>query len=114
MMMHANATVTVCHTRTPDVPAVTREADIIVAASGQMESIGREYLREGQIVIDVVIGWNEEKQKLFGDVCFEEAEALVTAMAASGPNISCRFPTSDLAPSEMNTSSGPISTPRVR
>ena len=80
MLMHENATVTVCHTRTKDVPAVTREADLVIAASGQMESVGREYLREGQIVIDVGIGWNEEKQKLCGDVRFEEAEGLVSAL----------------------------------
>ena len=80
MLMHENATITVCHTRTKDVPAAAREADLIIAASGQMESIGREYLREGQIVIDVGIGWNEEKQKLCGDVRFEEAEGLVSAL----------------------------------
>ena len=80
MLMHENATVTVCHTRTKDVPAVTREADLVIAASGQMESVGREYLREGQIVIDVGIGWNEEKQKFCGDVRFEEAEGLVSAL----------------------------------
>ena len=80
MLMHANATVTVCHTRTVDVPAVTREAEILVAASGQMESVGAEYLRPGQIVIDVGIGWNEAKQKLCGDVKAEEAEPLAAAL----------------------------------
>ena len=80
MLMHANATVTVCHTRTVDVPAITREADILVAASGQMESIGAEYLRPGQILIDVGIGWNEAKQKLCGDLRFEEAEPLAAAL----------------------------------
>ena len=80
MLMHANATVTVCHTRTVDVPAVAREADVLVAASGQMESVGESYLKPGQIVIDVGIGWNELKQKLCGDVCFEEAEPLVAAL----------------------------------
>ena len=80
MLMHANATVTVCHTRTVDVPSVTKEADILVAASGQMESVGADYLRPGQIVIDVGIGWNEAKQKLCGDVRFEEAEPLVEAI----------------------------------
>ena len=80
MLMHANATVTVCHTRTVDVPAVAREADVLVAASGQMESVGASYLKPGQIVIDVGIGWNELKQKLCGDVCFEEAEPLVAAL----------------------------------
>ena len=80
LLMHANATVTVCHTRTVDVPAVTRGADIVVAASGKMESVGADYLRPGQIVIDVGIGWNEEKQKLCGDVRFEEAEPVVAAI----------------------------------
>jgi methylenetetrahydrofolate dehydrogenase (NADP+)/methenyltetrahydrofolate cyclohydrolase len=80
MLMHANATVTVCHTRTVDVPSITREADIVVAASGQMESVSAEYLRPGQIVIDVGIGWNEAKQKLCGDLRQEEAEPLVAAL----------------------------------
>ena len=80
MLMHANATVTICHTRTVDVPSITKEADIVIAASGQMESIGAEHLREGQIVIDVGIGWNEEKQKLCGDVKFEEAEPIVASI----------------------------------
>ncbi|MBQ9721865.1 MAG: bifunctional 5,10-methylenetetrahydrofolate dehydrogenase/5,10-methenyltetrahydrofolate cyclohydrolase [Oscillospiraceae bacterium] len=80
MLMHANATVTICHTRTADVPSVTRGADIVIAASGRMESVGAEQLREGQIVIDVGIGWNEAKQKLCGDVKFEEAEPVVQAI----------------------------------
>jgi len=80
MLMHENATVTVCHTRTADIPGITRGADLVIAASGQMESVGAGYLREGQTVIDVGIGWNEEKQKLCGDVRFEEAEPLVGAI----------------------------------
>ena len=80
MLMHANATVTICHTRTVDVPSVTREADIVIAASGQMESVGAEYVSEGQTVIDVGIGWNEAKGKLCGDVKFEEAEPVVAAI----------------------------------
>ena len=80
MLMHANATVTICHTRTVDVPSITKEADIVIAASGQMESVGAEYLSEGQTVIDVGIGWNEEKGKLCGDVKFEEAEPVVAAI----------------------------------
>ena len=77
MLMHENATVTVCHTRTVDVPSITKEADIVIAASGQMESVGAEYIREGQVVIDVGIGWNEAKGKLCGDVRFEDAEPVV-------------------------------------
>ena len=77
MLMHKNATVTTCHTRTVDMPSVTREADILIVCAGQMESIGKEYLREGQIVVDVGINWNEEKGKLCGDVKFDEAEHFV-------------------------------------
>ena len=80
MLMHKNATVTTCHTKTVDMPSITREADILIVCAGQMESIGAEYIREGQVVIDVGIGWNEEKGKLCGDVKFEEAETLAGAI----------------------------------
>ncbi|SCZ78543.1 bifunctional 5,10-methylenetetrahydrofolate dehydrogenase/5,10-methenyltetrahydrofolate cyclohydrolase [Pseudobutyrivibrio xylanivorans] len=80
MLMHENATVTICHTRTVDVPSITKDADIVVVASGQMESVGAEYLREGQTVIDVGISWNDEKNKLCGDVRFDEAEPIVDAI----------------------------------
>lgn len=80
MLMHKNATVTICHTGTIDVPYVTREAEILVVCSGQMESVGAEYLREGQVVVDVGIGWNEEKGKLCGDVKFDEAEPVVASI----------------------------------
>lgn len=80
LLMHENATVTICHTRTKDVPSIARNAEIIVAASGQMESINENYLSENQVIVDVGIGWNEEKQKLCGDVCFEVAEPIVKAL----------------------------------
>ncbi len=80
MLMHKNATVTVCHTRTVDMPSVTREADILIVCAGQMQSIGKEYLREDQVVIDVGIHFNEETQKLCGDVKFDEAEPIVSAI----------------------------------
>ncbi|MGN0073577.1 MAG: bifunctional 5,10-methylenetetrahydrofolate dehydrogenase/5,10-methenyltetrahydrofolate cyclohydrolase [Coriobacteriales bacterium] len=80
MLMQANATPTVCHTRTADAPAITREADIVVVAAGRMETIGAEYFSAGQTVIDVGIGWNQEKGKLCGDVRFDEVEPLVGAI----------------------------------
>lgn len=80
LLMHENATVTICHTRTKDVPAIARESEIIVAASGQMESIDERYLANDQVIIDVGIGWNEDKQKLCGDVLYEKAEPLVGAI----------------------------------
>lgn len=80
MLMHKNATVTTCHTKTVNMPEITRQADILIVCAGQMESIGAEYLSEGQTVVDVGIGWNEEKDKLCGDVKFEEAEKVAGAI----------------------------------
>ncbi len=80
LLMHENATITICHRKTVDMPAIARNAEILVSAIGEMENIGREYLSPNQVVIDVGIGWNEEKQKLCGDVCFEEAEGIVQAI----------------------------------
>ncbi len=75
MLIKRNATVTICHTRTKDMPAVTRDAEILIVAAGKAGVIGKEHLREGQIIIDVGINVNEEG-KLCGDVRFEEAEPL--------------------------------------
>jgi len=80
MLMGKHATVTVCHTRTVDMPKITREADILIVAAGQMESITKEYFSPGQIVIDVGINWNEEKGGLCGDVKFSDAEPIVAAI----------------------------------
>jgi len=80
MLLHKNATPTICHTRTVDMPSVIREADIVVVCAGKMETIGKEYFRPGQVVIDVGIGWNEEKGKLCGDVKFDEVEPIVAAI----------------------------------
>ena len=81
LLLQKNATVTICHSGTEDVPAVLREADIVIAATGKMESLGAACFRAGQTVIDVGMSWNEEKQKFCGDVRFEEAEPLVDAIS---------------------------------
>ncbi len=80
MLMEKGATVTICHTKTKNVPDIAREADILIAASGQPESVNADYVREGQIVIDVGVSWSEEKGKLVGDVCFDEVESIVGAI----------------------------------
>ncbi len=80
MLMHENATVTICHTKTPNVPAIAREADLLIPCCGQMESIGAEYLREGQIVLDVGVSYNPEKGGLCGDVKFDEASQIVSVL----------------------------------
>ncbi len=79
MLIKKNATVTVCHTRTVDMPSVTREADIIIVAAGRAGVVGAEYVRPGQIIIDVGINMNEEG-KLCGDVDFAAVEPIVDAI----------------------------------
>ena len=80
MLMHENATVVNCHTKTVDVPSITREADILIAAAGQLRSVGPEFVRPGQTVIDVGINWDEEKQGIAGDVDFDAVEPVVGAI----------------------------------
>ena len=80
MLMHKNATPAVCHTKTKDAAAISRQADIVIACTGQMESLGRDYFSEGQTVIDVGINWNESKNKLCGDVRFDEVQDIVKAI----------------------------------
>lgn len=73
---NANATVTICHSRTKDLASFTRKGDIVVAAAGVVRLIKGEMIREGTIVIDV--GTNEEGGKLVGDVDFEEVSPLAS------------------------------------
>lgn len=80
LLLHRGATVTLCHSKTENAAEIAREADILVAATGRRESVGAAYFRAGQTVIDVGIHYNEETQKLCGDVAFAEAEALVRAV----------------------------------
>lgn len=77
LLMHKNATVTICHTKTLNVNEITRKADIIICATGQMESINKDYVKPNQTIIDVGISWNETKQKLCGDCNYEEVEPIV-------------------------------------
>ena len=79
MLMHKNATPTICHTRTVDMPSIIREADIVIVCAGQKQAIGKEYFREGQVVIDVGINFDEEGN-MKGDVNFEAAEPIVAAI----------------------------------
>ena len=80
MLVKKNATVTICHTRTADLPAVCREADILIAAAGKAGMVGADFVRPGQLVIDVGINWNEQEQKLCGDVDFEAVSPIVGAI----------------------------------
>ena len=80
ILLNRNATVTTCHSRSKDIPKISSKADILVCASGQMESISRDYVNEDMTIIDVGISWNEAKQKLCGDVLFEDVEPNVKAI----------------------------------
>jgi methylenetetrahydrofolate dehydrogenase (NADP+)/methenyltetrahydrofolate cyclohydrolase len=73
LLLRENATVTMCHSRTRDLPAVTRRADVLIVAAGRREMIGAEHVKDGAIVVDVGIHRKEEGG-LVGDVRFEEVE----------------------------------------
>ena len=86
MLMAKNATVTICHTRTVNTAEICRNADIIVTAAGVLNSLTKDFVREGQIVIDVSMNWNPEKITtkgkggMSGDCVFDEVEPIVEAI----------------------------------
>ena len=86
MLMGKNATVTVCHTRTVNTAEICRGADIIISAAGVLGSLTKDFVREGQIVIDVSMNWNPEKITskgkggMSGDCVFDEVEPIVGAI----------------------------------
>jgi methylenetetrahydrofolate dehydrogenase (NADP+)/methenyltetrahydrofolate cyclohydrolase len=79
LLLQANATVTICHSRTRDLPGVVREADIVVAAVGRPDMVTGDWIKPGAVVIDVGINRvevdvdGETKSKLTGDVDYESA-----------------------------------------
>jgi methylenetetrahydrofolate dehydrogenase (NADP+) / methenyltetrahydrofolate cyclohydrolase len=79
MLLEQHATVTVCHSRTRDLPAVCREADVLVAAVGRPRMITAEYVKPGAVVIDVGIN-RGEAGGLVGDVDFESVEPVASAI----------------------------------
>jgi methylenetetrahydrofolate dehydrogenase (NADP+)/methenyltetrahydrofolate cyclohydrolase len=85
LLLHADATVTVCHSRTADLPAVTREADILVAAIGRAGFVRGEHVKPGAVVIDVGMSrltpeQAHNKSGLVGDVDFEAALHIAAAI----------------------------------
>ncbi|MDO8949285.1 MAG: bifunctional methylenetetrahydrofolate dehydrogenase/methenyltetrahydrofolate cyclohydrolase FolD [Actinomycetota bacterium] len=78
LLIEANATVTVCHSRTVDLPGVCREADILVAAIGRPGMIDETYVKPGAIVIDV--GINRVGDRLVGDVAFDRVAPIASAI----------------------------------
>ena len=79
LLLHANGTVTICHSRTRDLAAVCREADILVVAIGKADFVGADMVKPGAVVIDV--GMNRRADgKLTGDVNFAEVEPIADAI----------------------------------
>ena len=85
LLLNANATVTIAHSRTRDLPAVVRRADIVVAAVGRPEMVRGDWIKPGATVIDVGINRlppepGKEKGRLVGDVAFDEASEVAGAI----------------------------------
>jgi len=80
-----DATVTVCHSRTRDLPSITRQADILIAAIGKAEFVTADMVRPGAVVIDVGINrvddaTKEKGYRLSGDVAYESVAAIASAI----------------------------------
>ena len=85
LLVRRNATVTICHSRTKDIPAVTREADVLIAAVGRPEMVRGDWVKPGAVVIDVGVNRvddpsTEKGYRLVGDVNFEEAKEVASAI----------------------------------
>lgn len=81
MLMRANATVTICHSHTDDLPQLLRHSDIVIAAAGSAGMITEECMSPKQVILDVGINWVEEEQRIVGDVDFEAASEIVAAVS---------------------------------
>jgi len=85
LLVRANATVTICHSRTRNLPAVTRQADVLVAAVGKAEMVRADWVKAGAVVIDVGINRVEDASRprgyrLVGDVAFDEVKEVAGAL----------------------------------
>ena len=87
MLMAKNATVTICHTKTVNTAEIAKNADILVSAAGVLNSLTKDYVRPGQVVIDVSINWDAEKPNskggkgaIAGDAVYSEVEPIVEAI----------------------------------
>jgi 5,10-methylene-tetrahydrofolate dehydrogenase/methenyl tetrahydrofolate cyclohydrolase len=85
LLLHRNATVSICHSRTGDLPGVVREADILVAAVGRAEMVRGDWVKPGAVVIDVGMNavddpTSEKGYRLTGDVAFDEVKEVASAI----------------------------------
>lgn len=79
LMLRENATVTVTHSKTQNLPQICKQADILIVAMGKPRFIGADYVKEGAVVIDVGIH-RDQNNKLCGDVKYEEVEPIASAI----------------------------------
>jgi len=77
LLLQKDATVTYTHSKTPDLPSFTKQADILIAAVGRANFITKEHVKEGAVVIDVGIN-RDENNKLCGDVNFTEVDGIAS------------------------------------
>ncbi len=85
LLVRQNATVTICHSRTKDLPGVVRQADILIAAVGRAEMVRGDWVKPGATVIDVGINRVDAPERprgyrLVGDVCFDEVKEVAGAI----------------------------------
>jgi len=85
LLVRANATVTICHSKTHDLPSITRQADVLIAAIGKAEMVRGDWVKPGAYVIDVGINRIEDPSapkgsRLVGDVAFEEVREVASAI----------------------------------
>jgi len=85
LLVRANATVTICHSKTRDLPSMTRQADVLIAAIGKAEMVRGDWVKPGAYVIDVGINRIEDPSapkgsRLVGDVAFEEVREVASAI----------------------------------
>ena len=77
MLLNENATVTICHSHTANLKDICQRSDIVIACLGKAEYLNHQYFSPGQTVIDVGINYSQEKQKIVGDVLFDEVSNIV-------------------------------------
>lgn len=85
LLVRSNATVTICHSRSHDLPGIVRKADVLVASVGRPEMVRGDWIKPGAVVIDVGTNRVEAPERpkgyrLTGDVCFEEVKAVAGAI----------------------------------
>jgi methylenetetrahydrofolate dehydrogenase (NADP+)/methenyltetrahydrofolate cyclohydrolase len=85
LLVRRNSTVTICHSRTKDLPGVVREADVLIAAVGRPQMVRGDWVKPGAVVIDVGVNRIEDPthpkgSRLVGDVCYDEVKEVASAI----------------------------------